>query len=549
MKHPQPDKSTPEQPAEGHDSSLPLIDTIVLIACVAIALLIVYMLLFPSPSASPKTEPSPNPASTRPPSTSAPTAVLPSSPQNAALAPGAHRISFRQATYDALLLNKPTRNLRLHWGDENNRPFKSIEQLRKHLAEQGDSLIFAMNAGMYQKDHSPQGLYIEDYLEKASLERRDSGYGNFYLQPNGVFAFNEQEAVVLERQQFEADLRDWQYATQSGPMLVIDGAIHPIFQPQSQSTYVRNGVGLRKDGTLAFAISNQRVNLYTFAAFFRDTLGCHNALYLDGAISSLYFPRLQRFDLQNNLGPMIGISMPKEGKELYSGSYLFEEKTYDVYLYQKDSLPIRFFLRDSLGQAYGSFARLQSELAQRGDSLLFATNAGSFNSLLEPEGLLIDRGRREGFLNLDSTGKGNFYLRPNGIFTVSERGFDIFPSELLLDTNYHQQSLLFATQSGPLLLHKGQYHPAFNRSSTNLHLRNAVALINRQTIAFVISNDPVNFYELTTFIKQQLGSREALCLDSNSSAMYAPEIGRNELDARQRVGPMIGVFVPSRGGG
>jgi uncharacterized protein YigE (DUF2233 family) len=83
-------------------------------------------------------------------------------------------------------------------------------------------------------------------------------------------------------------------ATQSGPLLVSNGKLHPKFLPDSPSLYVRNGVGVTRDSQVVFAMSLLPVNLYEFAALFRDTLGCPNALYLDGSISQVYAPDLGR---------------------------------------------------------------------------------------------------------------------------------------------------------------------------------------------------------------------------------------------------------------
>ena len=60
------------------------------------------------------------------------------------------------------------------------------------------------------------------------------------------------------------------YASQSGPMLVIDGAIHPKFSEDGQSRNRRNGVGAVDDHTLVFVISESDVNFHSFARLFRN---------------------------------------------------------------------------------------------------------------------------------------------------------------------------------------------------------------------------------------------------------------------------------------
>ena len=163
-----------------------------------------------------------------------------------------------------------------------------------------------MNAGMFQEDFSPLGLFIEGGRTRHGANTHD-GAGNFHLKPNGVFFFGQMGAGVMETQRFlDAHLRP-DFATQSGPMLVIDGAIHPKLQPDGTSQKIRNGVGVR-GSTIVFAISRDPVTFYRFASLFRDTLGCPDALFLDGTISSLYAPALGRTLQLLPVGPMVGLT-------------------------------------------------------------------------------------------------------------------------------------------------------------------------------------------------------------------------------------------------
>lgn len=174
------------------------------------------------------------------------------------------------------------------------------------LRAQGRTLDFGMNAGMYHSDRRPVGLYVEDGQEAAPLVTRE-GPGNFGLVPNGVFCVREGRADVFETRRFQREAPACRHATQSGPMLVIDGDLHPRFLPDSDSLYVRNGVGTSQDGTRAvFVISNSAVNFHSFARFFRDRLNLPQALYFDGNISRLYAPELERRDIGFPMGPIIG---------------------------------------------------------------------------------------------------------------------------------------------------------------------------------------------------------------------------------------------------
>lgn len=188
--------------------------------------------------------------------------------------------------------------------------YGSFRSVNAALAATGQTLGFAMNAGMYHRDLAPVGLYVEEGREEAPLVTRE-GPGNFGLLPNGVFCIGERFRIV-ESRAFRDEGPTCRFATQSGPMLVIDGDLHPRFLPGSDSTYIRNGVGVSADGTRAvFAISEGRVNFHSFARFFRDALGLPDALYLDGSISRLYAPALGRHDGGFPMGPIVGTVVPQ----------------------------------------------------------------------------------------------------------------------------------------------------------------------------------------------------------------------------------------------
>ena len=130
------------------------------------------------------------------------------------------------------------------------------------------------------------------------------------MKPNGVFWIGDKAAGVTETNRYLASPPPARYATQSGPMLIIDGKVHPKIRPDGTSQKIRNGVGACKGGAITFAIADDPVTFDTFARLFRDGLGCPNALFLDGSVSSLYAPELNRGDELGPLGPIVGVVRP-----------------------------------------------------------------------------------------------------------------------------------------------------------------------------------------------------------------------------------------------
>jgi prepilin-type processing-associated H-X9-DG protein len=189
--------------------------------------------------------------------------------------------------------------------DSTGQPLASFTAIDVALAGEGKRLNFAMNAGMFDQNLKPIGYYVENGVQAKKLNRRN-GPGNFHMKPNGVFYMADGKAGVMETEAYSALKVTPEFATQSGPMLVIDGALHPAFSETGTSYKLRNGVGVVDETHVVFAISEGGVNFYEFASLFRDQLKCANALFFDGSVSSLYSAELSRNDGFVALGPMVG---------------------------------------------------------------------------------------------------------------------------------------------------------------------------------------------------------------------------------------------------
>ena len=220
------------------------------------------------------------------------------SPLWAQPAPGgvqSRRLTLGDAAFTVVTVDLERATLRLHWKDPTGKPFLTFQALEDHLSARGEKLLAVTNAGIYEKTHRPLGLHVENGQTLRPINRRTNGYGNFYLQPNGVFflersGFGKVRARILSTRRFAASAPAALEATQSGPLLVEDGKINASFRQNSANRLIRNAVGVESGTRVHLVIAETPVNFYDLARFFRDTLKSKNALYLDGNVSSLYVP-------------------------------------------------------------------------------------------------------------------------------------------------------------------------------------------------------------------------------------------------------------------
>ena len=203
-----------------------------------------------------------------------------------------HDVEYASIHYRVVKLDLAKADLGLHWRDPaTGKAFASVEALRQWGEARHRQLLFAANAGIYDARGEPLGMYVEDGkpIKPLNTAHGDPAAGNFSLLPNGVFWIDDaRHAHVQTTQDFAALHALPRVATQSGPMLVIDGALNPHFDADSDSAKWRSGVCAPKPGEALFVVSTAPVNFHAFATFFRDKLGCRDALYLDGTLSQIY---------------------------------------------------------------------------------------------------------------------------------------------------------------------------------------------------------------------------------------------------------------------
>ena len=214
-------------------------------------------------------------------------------------------IEYERAKYAVCEVDLHKHTVRLYWNRSDGTPYGYLSSLPRSVEGGTGRLLFATNAGMFDANLKPVGLYVEQGRELVHANVK-SGRGNFHMKPNGIFYISAHGAAVAETQAFLKQRPRADLATQSGPMLVIDGRLHPRFDRRSTSLKARTGVGVRADGKVIFAVSEEAVSFDAFARLFRDALNCPNALFLDGGSASRLYAPTHPSNIVP-LGPMLAV--------------------------------------------------------------------------------------------------------------------------------------------------------------------------------------------------------------------------------------------------
>ena len=198
-------------------------------------------------------------------------------------------------------------------GPSGGEPYRSLSAFSR--AREGAGIAFAMNAGMFDDEGKPIGYYVEGGERLQTLNTAD-GEGNFHMAPNGVFFGTGDTWEVRSTEDFLANVRERpDFGTQSGPMLVVDGKLHPEISHDGESRLVRNGVGVDEKGRAHFVISNAAISFGKLARFYRDELNVKNALYLDGNVSGLWNPATGRLDTGAPIGPIVVVEKKEQSDD------------------------------------------------------------------------------------------------------------------------------------------------------------------------------------------------------------------------------------------
>lgn len=183
--------------------------------------------------------------------------------------------------------------LDLRWLNDSGKPLSDFGGLQKQLSQEGKKILFATNAGIYERGPKPCGLTITASKTLVPLNLANAE-GNFFLKPNGVFYLDDTAGPgIAESSEYAALKIQPRIANQSGPLLLRKGVIHPAFNANSTNRRQRSAVGVvTATQEIIFVMSDRedrtkgRVTSHQLSSFFLH-LGCQDALFLDGDISQM----------------------------------------------------------------------------------------------------------------------------------------------------------------------------------------------------------------------------------------------------------------------
>jgi uncharacterized protein YigE (DUF2233 family) len=229
---------------------------------------------------------------------------------------GSFKLSYKGNIFYFFIADLNKHEVRLHVKKDSLKHYpNTIGSVVKDLKDKKLKPLAVTNAGMFEGNYKPLGLYIENSKELVALNCKDPNDENFYLMPNGVFFIDTSNHAYIKetgnfKKEYSKKMKSIKLATQSGPMLIIDNKYHKEFQEKSPNNKVRNGIGIINPSKIVICYSDN-VNFYTFSHIFKEFFKCENALFLDGAISKMYIHDLKPNELGGEFGPILSVSEKK----------------------------------------------------------------------------------------------------------------------------------------------------------------------------------------------------------------------------------------------
>jgi uncharacterized protein YigE (DUF2233 family) len=156
------------------------------------------------------------------------------------------------------------------WKDSNDIPYMLFKNVQKAYP----NAVFMTNGGRDTKSHHPIGLYIEKGKKISDPTPILNYKTSTELQPLGIFVLDKGKAYISTSLN-PSTYKDVEYALQANPILVWEGRINKLL-PKGK-VVMRNGVGVKKDGSVYFACL--QMGLRDFAQYFIDQ-DCISAIHL-----------------------------------------------------------------------------------------------------------------------------------------------------------------------------------------------------------------------------------------------------------------------------
>lgn len=465
-------------------------------------------------------------------------------------------VEYQGNTFVVVAVDTKGYSLELH--NTGNQPWDYKTHEAKKQSEQ-ETIFFAVSAAPVKSAGIPYGLILKD----GQIKTGGAGFQDGAIPVEslkGIFSYltNGNTRIAPSSTYAGSKATAFNFAIESSPMLLTQGALSEplgaINNKQKMSV-----ITLNPKGEVVFVIAKTQVTYAQMADFVSNSIQGKDALLLRGEDTSYYSPDMGVVnESRKSFGPIfivskqldqsgasIAIDQEQEITEELT-DITFLGKRYIVCKVNTKDYDVRLYNQMDKGAGIYDFPTIDAELKANKEQHIFSMNAGMFDRQRLPIGLFMVNGDEKEPINLhdsDPTHKGNFYdFPPNGIFSIDKKGIArVSTRDDFVQNVEPKKEILWATQSGPMMVVNGDFNKAFNQGSTNLNIRNGVGINDKGEILMVISLQPVNFYEFSQLFKEKLACDNALYLDGFLSQWYAPGVN-TRVNSRQPLGPLMTVI-------